>query len=82
LCWDARFLYIEQSMWKANGECANHAVYRSAVTDRKGIVATDRVIEAMGMAETPSPEMPDWVADWLRAEDARPWPPMQDAISG
>jgi len=79
LCWDARFMYIEQSMWKMNGECANHAVYRSAVTDKNGIVATDRVIEALGLAGTPSPGMPDWVAHWLEAEDKRPWPPMQDA---
>jgi hypothetical protein len=81
LCWDERFLYIEQSMWKRNGECANHAVYRSAVTDQNGIVPTHRVIAAMGMTDEASPKMPDWVADWLRAEDARPWPPMQDAIS-
>lgn len=81
LCWDARFLYIEQSMWKRNGECANHAVYRSAVTDQNGIVPTHRVIAAMDLTDVSSPKMPDWVADWLRAEDARPWPPMQDAVS-
>ena len=79
LCWDARFLYIEQSMWKANGECANHAVYRSAVTDRNGIVDMERVKTAMSLSGRPSPDMPDWVAQWLRAEDMRPWPPMQDA---
>jgi acyl-CoA thioesterase FadM len=78
LCWDARFLYIEQSMWKQNGECANHAVYRSAVTDRNGIVPTDRVISAMGLEATQSPDMPVWVKKWLDAEDARPWPPMQN----
>ncbi|MCR9109193.1 thioesterase family protein [Marivita sp. XM-24bin2] len=78
LCWDARFLYIEQSMWKQNGECANHAVYRSAVTDRNGIVPTSRVIAAMGLEEAQSPGMPIWVKKWLEAEDARPWPPMQN----
>jgi acyl-CoA thioesterase FadM len=77
LCWDARFLYIEQSMWKTNGECANHAVYRSAVTDRNGIVPTERVIAAMDLSGTESPKMPDWVAQWIAAEDARPWPPTQ-----
>ncbi|MGJ8603593.1 MAG: thioesterase family protein [Marivita sp.] len=81
LCWDARFLYIEQSMWKADGECANHAVYRSAVTDTSGIVPTERVITAMNLGDTPSPEMPDWVAQWLAAEDMRPWPPMQDTVT-
>ncbi|MFP7672452.1 thioesterase family protein [Marivita sp. S0852] len=79
LCWDARFMYIEQTMWKANGECANHAVYRSAVTDRNGIVATDHVISALNMGAPTSPDMPAWVAKWLEAEDMRPWPPMQDA---
>lgn len=79
LCWDHRFFYLEQSMWKKNGECANHAVYRAAVTDKNGIVAADRVATAMDMADLSSPEMPEWVAHWLEAEDARPWPPMQDA---
>ena len=27
LCWDDRFIYIEQSMWKTNGDCAGHIVY-------------------------------------------------------
>ena len=78
LCWDARFLYLEQSMWKTNGDCANHAVYRSAITDKTGIVPTERVITAMGMADQVSPEMPEWVSQWIKAEDMRPWPPMQD----
>ncbi len=78
LCWDDRFFYIEQSMWKPNGECANHAVYRSAVTDRNGIVAANRVADALGLSDVKSPPMPDWVRLWLDAEDARPWPPMQD----
>lgn len=79
LCWDGRFFYLEQSMWKTNGECANHAVYRAAVTDRNGIVAPDIVADKMGRSDLISPDMPDWVALWLQAEDARPWPPMQDA---
>ncbi len=80
LCWDERFFYLEQSMWKTNGECANHAVYRAAVTDKNGIVRAAQVAEAMNMADATSPKMPDWVSKWLEAEDARPWPPMQDAV--
>ena len=80
LCWDERFFYLEQSMWKRNGECANHAVYRAAITDSNGIVPANRVAAAMDMADAVSPQMPDWVAHWLKAEDARPWPPMQDAV--
>ncbi|MCR8548289.1 acyl-CoA thioesterase [Salipiger sp. P9] len=75
--WDHRFLYIEQSLWKTDGECANQAVYRAAVTDRKGIVTTDRVMAALG-ADPVSPELPIWVQHWLRAEDERPWPPARD----
>ena len=78
LCWDDKFFYIEQSMWKRNGECANHAVYRAAVTDRDGIVRPPRVAEAMGIPDVASRPMPDWMALWLKAEDERPWPPMQD----
>ncbi|KMK65502.1 thioesterase family protein [Puniceibacterium sp. IMCC21224] len=77
LCWDARFMYLEQSMWKTDGECASHAIYRGAVTDRNGIVSTDRLMSGMGL-NVPSPPMPDWVKSWLAAEDQRPWPPMQD----
>ena len=77
--WDARFMYLEQSMWKANGDCASHAVYRGAVTDRGGIVPTERVLAAMGTEPDAAPTLPEWVRDWLAAEDKRPWPPMQDA---
>ena len=77
VCWDDKFTYIEQSMWKKNGECANHVLYRAAVTDKNGIVTTDRVLKAMGQDHV-SPPMPDWIANWARAEATRPWPPMQD----
>ena len=77
VCWDARFVYIEQSMWNRRGECANHVVYRSAVTGPGGIVAPVDVMRAMGH-DMPSPPMPDWIKAWVAAEDARPWPPMQE----
>lgn len=74
LGWDARFFYIEQSIWKTDGECANQALFRSAVTDRSGIVATRTVVEAMKLDPT-SPAFPQWVDAWIAAEDTRPWPP-------
>lgn len=77
VCWDDKFIYIEQSMWKRDGECASHVLYRSAVTDKNGIVGTARVMSAMGQ-DILSPDMPEWIAHWTRAESARPWPPMQD----
>lgn len=77
VCWDDRFIYIEQSMWKKNGTCASHVLLRTAVTDKNGIVSTDRVLATLGQTAT-SPETPDWVAAWIKAEAMRPWPPMQD----
>lgn len=74
--WDHRFIYIEQGMWR-HGDCANHALYRSAVTDKAGIVPPERVMAAMGVKGT-SPPLPDWVTAWIAAEAQRPWPPMAD----
>ncbi|TNJ41424.1 acyl-CoA thioesterase [Phaeobacter sp. B1627] len=76
--WDDRFIYVEQGMWKANGECANHALLRTVVTDSAGIVPPVRVIQAWG-AKIDSPKLPDWVLAWCAAEDKRPWPPMHEA---
>ncbi|UZD90898.1 acyl-CoA thioesterase [Cognatishimia activa] len=77
LFWDDKFFYVEQSIWKKSGECANHAVFRTAITDKSGIVPPDRVLAALGH-EGPSPLAPEWVQQWLKAEEMRPWPPMQD----
>lgn len=76
-CWDDRFIYIEQSMWKKNGECANHIVYRAALTDHNGIVAPARIAAALNAPDT-SPPIPEFIAKWIEAENARPWPPMSD----
>lgn len=78
ICWDDKFTYLEQSMWKKNGECASHVLYRSAITDRNGIVAPHRVLTALGQ-DTTSPDMPEWVLNWTKADATRPWPPMNDA---
>ena len=72
--WDHRFFYIEQDMF-LRGEAASHVVYRSAITDRSGIVSPDRVMAAAGRNES-SPALPQWVTKWIIAEDDRPWPPV------
>ncbi|MBB3994258.1 acyl-CoA thioesterase FadM [Sulfitobacter undariae] len=77
VCWDDKFIYIEQSMQKRNGECASHVLYRSAITDKNGIVNPDRIQTALGQ-DLVSPPCPDWIANWIAAEATRPWPPMQD----
>jgi acyl-CoA thioesterase FadM len=75
--WDNRFIYVEQAMW-VRGECTSHALVRMAVTGRAGIVPPAQVMAALGV-EVVSPPLPDWVAAWILAETARPWPPMGDA---
>lgn len=77
IAWDARFFYLEQSMWKRDGDCAGHVLYRSAVTGPDGIVPPARVAAALGLPPEPPP-MPGWVAAWIAADAERPWPPMQD----
>ncbi len=74
ICWDDRFFYIEQSIWKKNGECAGHIIYRSAFVDRTGIINPDVVVEALG-EKIERPSIPEWIAKWVDAENNRPWPP-------
>jgi acyl-CoA thioesterase FadM len=71
--WDERFIYLEQSMW-VKGEAASNILYRSAVTDVKGIVPTSKVADALGIEEELT-DLPDWVRAWIDAEALRPWPP-------
>jgi len=75
LGWDGRFFYIEQSTWRADGECVNHALYRSAVTGPDGIVAPMRVMTKIGIDA--SPELPGWVRAWIDADAQRLWPPLK-----
>lgn len=74
LGWDDKFIYLEQSMWLPDGRCAGHALYRSAVTDRNGIVPTAKISAALGETQ-PSPPLPGWVNAWIAADAERPWPP-------
>ncbi|MCL6282402.1 thioesterase family protein [Ruegeria sp. 2012CJ41-6] len=80
ICWDDKFTYLEQSMWKKNGECASHVMFRAAVTNESGIVPPSEVLREMGYENAISPPMPEWLADWCAADAKRPWPPMQDKI--
>ncbi len=73
--WDDRFFYVEQSMWKGE-DCANQIVYRSAVTDKNGIVPTQKVRDALGY-DGPAPELPAWITAWIEADAKRPWPPQK-----
>ncbi|WP_108483688.1 thioesterase family protein [Oceaniglobus ichthyenteri] len=74
LGWDARFLYMEQSMWR-NGDCTSNALFRTAVTGQQGLVPMAEAAAALGV-DPVSPPLPDWVAAWTMAEAQRPWPPL------
>ncbi|MEO0939479.1 MAG: acyl-CoA thioesterase [Pseudomonadota bacterium] len=76
VCWDERFMYLEQSMW-VRGECASHVLYRTAAIKNGKVVTPDRVAEALNV-DGPPPAIPGWVKAWTEAEAQRPWPPMQD----
>lgn len=71
--WDARFIYMEQSMWRG-GECTSHMLLRSAVTSPAGIVPPSEVLAALGQ-KAESPALPGWVLAWIEADAKRPWPP-------
>jgi acyl-CoA thioesterase FadM len=77
LGWNARFFYIEQSMWK-EGECTSHILIRSALigAGRTGIIAPAHLARACNQPEQ-SPPLPDWVTGWIAADAARPWPPQR-----
>lgn len=73
--WDAKFIYIEQSMWK-DGDCTSHVLQRTAVTSKSGIVPPVQVLAELGQP-TQSPALPDWVQAWIAADADRPWPPLR-----
>ena len=75
--WDDRFIYLEQSMWKKSGDCANHSLYRTAITGAGGLIPPAQAVQAM-QADPVAPTPSDWITAWIASEDMRPWPPMQE----
>ncbi|PUB11570.1 acyl-CoA thioesterase [Yoonia sediminilitoris] len=71
--WDDKFFYIMQSIWIGD-ICAVQALFRTALTDKNGIVKPKRAFADVGFDEVP-PELPMWVQNWIAAEKTRPWPP-------
>ena len=73
--WDARFVSMDQSMWKGD-DCTSQMIIRSAIVGKSGIVPPKDLLAALGQT-TESPPLPDWVQAWIVAENARPWPPQR-----
>ncbi len=72
--WDERFVYVEQGMFKMNGECASNVLFRIAVILKGRAVPTQELIKALNITE-PRPEPAQWVTNWIDAEATRTWPP-------
>ncbi|MDA1041933.1 MAG: acyl-CoA thioesterase [Proteobacteria bacterium] len=73
LGWDDKFLYIDQSLWRA-GTCTTQLVVRHAIFDKNGIITPQRLMDAYAGPQVP-PKLPAWVQSWSQAESLRPWPP-------
>ena len=71
--WDDKFFYLEHAIWIGE-DCATHALYRAAVTDKNGIVRPGTVFRSMGF-EGDRPDLPQWAQNWVDADATRPWPP-------
>lgn len=78
--WDERFFYVDQSLWKKDGDCANQVLVRSAIVGAGGIVSPDEFAKAYGW-QGPKPDLPEWVQKWIEAENARPWPPENSGLA-
>ena len=73
LGFDARFMYLEQSIWRGEDCCAS-VLYRSAALHKGKMVPTQEVEAALNLTKA-SPELPAWVQAWIEADATRPWPP-------
>lgn len=70
---DARFLYIQQTMW-IRGEAASSILLRTAVVGPSGIVPSAEIAAELGEPDW-NPPLPGWVQTWIKAEAERVWPP-------
>ena len=74
ICWDEKWVYIQQRFivlkGKRAGETAAIALFKGAFYSRKNkaTVPTSELLEKIGF-DTQSPEKPEFVADWIKAED-------------
>lgn len=73
---DDKFMYMEQSMWNAQGECANHILLRAAVLKGRKMVAPRELVKRLD-PDLESPPLPAWVQNWVDADNTRPWPPQK-----
>ena len=71
---DARWIYIEQSMWVKGKPCSS-SLLRTGVTESGKVVATERVLAALGREDWQLQPEP-WVQEWIEGDKNHRWPPM------
>lgn len=69
LCWDERFLYLEQVFTKANGKTAARALVRAAIISQTRSVKTEELFEALGIRKRKSPPIPPGIKAWALAAE-------------
>ena len=71
---DARWIYVEQSMWVGGKPCSS-ALLRTGVTEGGRVIETRRVLASLDMADWQLPPT-GYVAEWIQSDNDRPWPPV------
>jgi len=75
--WDDKFFYLEHTIWIGK-DCAVQALFRSAITDKNGIVRPRRMFDYIGYTGD-RPTLPYWAQNWTEAHQTRPWQPERPA---
>ena len=72
---DERFLYFEQIVLLKDGRCAIQSLIRVAVVENaKLLCPKDAAKKVLGI-NLKLMRCPDWVKQWIKAEEQRSWPP-------
>lgn len=82
LCWDERFLYLEQVFTKANGKPAARALVKAAIRGRGRGVRTAELFEALGIRKRKSPPIPPGIKAWALAAEWMEEPAPESAAAG
>lgn len=70
LCWDSKWLYLEQTFETMDGKLAAVGIAKGVFLERGGrVVTTAQLLEAVGR-EVPAPPVPPEILAWQEAEQA------------
>lgn len=69
LGWDDRWVFLRQDIVRSDGRLASAAVVKATFLGPRGTVSPAELALAGGI-DPESPPLPDWLLEWVRAEDA------------